>query len=206
MTLCAPPAAASIRDPTLSDDRLADVDDRAGAAPTSSKCFPVPVIAIMRDAMRVLTGTGKHLAGGAAMSRILIYSTLTTDEALAGFASRRIGWFETETADYWEHPTRTDRVWLTPSGRWVWTAADLCEYLTVDEARQKLTEWGHGDAVAEHIDQPQPGRGRPEIGPEVKTRLRESVVDALDAMAAAQGISRAEQMRQIITDGVRAPS
>lgn len=141
------------------------------------------------------------------MSRIPIYSTLNIEETLAAFPSRRIGWFETETVvDYWEHPTRTDRVWLTPSGCWVWTATDLCEYLTADEARQKLTEWGHGDAVAEHIDRPQAGRGRPEIGPEVKTRLPLSVIAAVDAMAEARGISRAEQMRQLITDGVWAPA
>lgn len=135
------------------------------------------------------------------MSRITIYNRPPEDPFAEDYIKTPVGSFRTETAEYWEDPDSTSRVWLTKSGRWVWTATDRTEYLTPEEARGNLTRWGFGAEATERIEH-RDGPGRPEIGPEIKTRLPVEAIEQLDAMAATNGVSRAEQMRQIILDGI----
>lgn len=42
--------------------------------------------------------------------------------------------------------------------------------------------------------------GRPEIGPMVNVRMPQSLIDRLDAAAAARGLSRAELVRQVLSE------
>ena len=136
-------------------------------------------------------------------SRIAIWRSPDEYAALHdGAQPTRVGWFDTGTADHWEHPTTTSRCWLTPSGRWVYTAAHrLAEYLTDDEARAWLISNGHAQVAADRIDNP-PGPGRPTIGPVVKTRVPEQVLAGLDAMARAAGVARADLVRTLLIDAV----
>lgn len=117
---------------------------------------------------------------------------------------RWAGWFNTETAIHWaaRDANNTERVWLTPSGRWVLTTRTWDSYITVDEARWWLAGEGHIDAIREHIAVERDGRGRPEIGPEVKFRIPKHVRDSVDALAAANGVTRADQLRVIVMDTV----
>lgn len=46
------------------------------------------------------------------------------------------------------------------------------------------------------------GKGRPVIGPEVKTRLRPDTLAKLDDEAARQGVKRAELIRALIERGL----
>jgi hypothetical protein len=139
------------------------------------------------------------------MSRIRVYAARTDLDALTGSPVRPLGSFETHAAEWWEGDRQggaVPRVWFTPSGQWAYTCGDIAEWLTADVARETLTRWGYGAEAAERIEREHAGRGRPEIGPEVKTRLPESAIAALDEMAGANGISRAEQMRRLILDNL----
>lgn len=117
---------------------------------------------------------------------------------------RWAGSFNTETAMFWESAgDNTDRVWLTPSGQWVVTSTLYGDaFVGTDWARRWLAANGHADVVTEHIDVEHDGRGRPEIGPEIKFRVPEQVRDAIDRLAAANGRTRAEQLRAIVLDTV----
>lgn len=135
------------------------------------------------------------------MSIIKLHSRLRTDVDL--LALNNIPWagsFNTDTATWWGSDSSTTRVWLTPSGRWVLTSTDWDCYITEDEARGFLDENGHRDAVLAHIDVPRATRGRPEVGPEVKVRLPESTIAAVDSMATTNGLTRAGQLRSMIMD------
>jgi hypothetical protein len=136
-------------------------------------------------------------------SRIIIWAAPDEYAALHdGAQPVRAGWFDTGTADYWEHPATTSRVWLTPSGRWVYTASHRrAEYLTDDEARAWLVGNGHPQVATDRIDNP-PGPGRPVIGPEVKARIPKQVLAGLNAMAQATGVARADLIRTLLTDAV----
>lgn len=45
--------------------------------------------------------------------------------------------------------------------------------------------------------------GRPVVGEKVETRLPDDVRELLEERAAAEGLSRAEMMRRLITDGLQ---
>lgn len=47
-----------------------------------------------------------------------------------------------------------------------------------------------------------PGRGRPTVGPKVETRLSPEAIAAVDERAQKAGISRAELLRSLITEGL----
>jgi hypothetical protein len=99
------------------------------------------------------------------------------------------------------------------------TAADVAREIADNrradlEANQETGEWRvlvwerdtEGDA--DHIpatvhfalteDDYRRGRGRPAIGPEVKTRLADHEVAQVDAIAASTGLSRAQVIRQAV--------
>lgn len=44
------------------------------------------------------------------------------------------------------------------------------------------------------------GRGRPAIGPQTQIRFPPAMTEALDAIAEAEGISRAELVRRIVAE------
>jgi hypothetical protein len=123
---------------------------------------------------------------------------------LDAFRENWAGVFETDTAQHWQASDgTTDRVWLTPSGRWVLTSGLHGDcYITADWARAWLVRHGYPEVVAERIDVTHDGRGRPEIGPEVKFRLPEQYREALDRLATRNGLTRAEQLRAIVLDTV----
>jgi hypothetical protein len=118
-------------------------------------------------------------------------------------ANRWAGSFNTQKAEWWAAADgSTDRVWRTPSGRWVFTSKPRDCYLTVTEARAWLAANGHSDVIVQHIDREQDAPGRPEIGPEIKFRVPAEVRDAIEEMAKRNGISRADQLRMIVMDVV----
>lgn len=45
--------------------------------------------------------------------------------------------------------------------------------------------------------------GRPVVGEKVETRLPDDVREAVEALAEVEGISRAQMLRRLITDGLR---
>ena len=94
------------------------------------------------------------------------------------------------------------RIWLTPSGRWALTTRDWDCYLTTNQARHWLIHNGYHDVVRDHIDRPRDREGRPEIGPEVKTRLPETTIAAVDRLAQINGLSRAAQLRALVMDAI----
>lgn len=141
------------------------------------------------------------------MSRSAIYRYPSDEEILANLPvwPTPVGILDTDTAQYWAvgvTDTGECRVWLTRAGRWVYTATKRTEAITADQAREMLAGAGYHDAVRDHIDKPRSGPGRPEIGPEVKVRLPESAVIQLDALAQANGTSRAEELRTLILDAL----
>ena len=119
-------------------------------------------------------------------------------------ADRRwVGSLDTDLAKYWAaEGDATSRLWLTPSGQWAYTSGPDQHYVTVEWARAWLTRNRYPEVIAEHIDVEHDGRGRPEIGPEVKFRLPAQYRDALDRLAARNGLTRAEQLRAIVLDTV----
>ena len=114
------------------------------------------------------------------------------------------GRFSTEGSQYWESTERDDtvRVWLLPSGRWAKTAYGWNCYITDDEARVWLSKHEYRDAVREHIDREHDGPGRPGIGPEVKFRVPLAVRDEVDRLARVNGVTRADELRAIVTDAI----
>jgi len=128
-------------------------------------------------------------------------STVSEEEIYE--ANRTAGSFNTETAEWWAATDgTTDRVWRTPSGRWVYTSKHRDCYLTIAQAREWLAAHGHSDVIVKYIDREQDGPGRPEIGPEIKFRVPEQVRDAIDQMARENGVTRADQLRMIVMDVV----
>jgi hypothetical protein len=113
------------------------------------------------------------------------------------------GVLDTDTAEMWDNATGDgERLWRTPAGQWVITR-DVHRgdhYVSVAAARAWLVRNRLRDVVATHIDRDE--AGRPEVGPEVKTRLPEDVVAAVDDLAAANGWSRAAALRVLVTDGL----
>lgn len=83
-------------------------------------------------------------------------------------------------------------------------------HLSVDVALAELTRrgWLHDepadngyDALEVSISRIPPGR--PEIGRQVKVRLPESVIEAVDALAEADGVTRSAWIRECVTAAVQ---
>lgn len=145
---------------------------------------------------------------------------LTWDEYITNQEVGYAGSFQTDTSDYWDvtvtdqliRPGAPDmpgtswqaRVWLTRSGRWIYTVKGDARVLTLQQARAILIASDRAGVVREHIDRVRNREGRPEIGPEVKTRLPLSAIAAVDRLADANGVSRAAQLRALVLDALPA--
>ncbi|MCX4966983.1 ribbon-helix-helix protein, CopG family [Streptomyces sp. NBC_00654] len=115
-------------------------------------------------------------------------------------------------SDEFEHQS----LYRTKRGRWVrctWSQRQGVEprYTFVSEAAAK--EWlqrnEHDDIVktwfgpVEEEFGPTSVGGRPAVGTKVETRLPDDVLAALDARAAAEGTSRAQMIRSLVTAGLQ---
>lgn len=101
-------------------------------------------------------------------------------------------------------------LYRTAMGRWVlntwsqWVGVpQTYEYVDDQRARDWLLINDHDDAVTKWFGFPEPerGPGRPEKGPAVSVRLDDQLAP-VDTYAAAEGISRAEAVRQLVALGL----
>lgn len=112
----------------------------------------------------------------------------------------------------WEH----EILYRTARGRWVlhhWSqrqgSEPTYEFVSDDVAKRWLlmNENEGSDAAVERyfgeLDE-ETGPGRPAIGPLVGTRFPSDVLAALDERAERDGVSRAELVRRLVTDGLAA--
>jgi hypothetical protein len=107
------------------------------------------------------------------------------------------------TGSQWEH----EELYRTAQGRWVlgrysnWQGTlPSHEYVTDDVARQWLMRNDEDGAVKQWFGEieEERGPGRPEIGPAVNMRFPQAQLDAIDARAKTEGVSRAEMIRRLI--------
>lgn len=107
------------------------------------------------------------------------------------------------TRDEFDH----QRLYRTAQGRWVlhgWSQrqgrADTFEFISDEYARDWLIV-NNDEAVLTRFfpDVPEErGPGRPAIGPAVTIRFPPTVLEAVDAAAAAVGMNRSEYMRHLV--------
>lgn len=111
------------------------------------------------------------------------------------------------TSDQFAHQV----LYRTKGGRWVlcnwsqWESVDEThEFVTDDQAREWLLIAENDAAVERYFGaiEDERGPGRPAIGPAVNIRFDGAVVARLDARAAAEGISRADLVRQLVDAGL----
>lgn len=107
------------------------------------------------------------------------------------------------TGGQWDH----EEIYRTVGGRWVlrfWSqmqgTPERYSFMTDQEAETWLLANEHDDAVERFFGaiEEERGPGRPEIGPEVYTRLPESMIEQLDAAAKIAEVSRAEIIRRLL--------
>lgn len=158
------------------------------------------------------------------MARINIYGTdYTTGE------TARLGWFDPATAEEFREGTRWDGhnhirvcsggqvgfevLYRTKRGRWVlnrdfrneFNGGDTYRFLSDDEARDWLIRSEINDAAVERFFgelEPERGPGRPPVGTQVKVRVPDETLAALDARAEADGITRAALIRRLVEAGL----
>jgi hypothetical protein len=143
------------------------------------------------------------------------------------YTPRVVGWFDVDRAELIKEDTRWDGnnmvslatgeryghqcLYRTAGGRWVlnnWSqrqgSASTYEFVDNDAARAWLITNNRDEDVAKYFGEleEERGPGRPEIGPEVKTRLPADIIAALDVMAAAKGVTRAELLRDIVSNAL----
>lgn len=128
-------------------------------------------------------------------------------------AARRVGTDMDRNGNGSEGNGRGQAIWRTKSGRWVlqhWTNWDYqrgrFEYIDADQAREWLLRNGDDEAVAEFfgplaVEDRRPGR--PEIGGAVHVRLGGQLA-AVDAYAANHGVTRAQAVRRLVEDTLKA--
>lgn len=133
------------------------------------------------------------------------------------------GWFDDSKAERFEEATRWDgnnhisiatgsqwdheQLYRTVGGRWVlhrWSQwqgrPETYRFLTDKEAETWLLANEEDEAVERFfgVIEDERGPGRPEIGPEVYTRLPQEVIEQLDAAAKVADVSRAEIIRRLL--------
>lgn len=132
------------------------------------------------------------------------------------------GWFDADAATSWPEATRFDgrnyvsratgtewdheTLYRTSRGRWVvnwfsqWQGTPE-RWRFVDEATAFawLAENNHDDVAEQFGAEDERGPGRPEVGPQIKTRLPGDVLARVDAAAAAAGgLSRSAWIRRAV--------
>jgi hypothetical protein len=153
------------------------------------------------------------------MARVNVYETFSDgnerdDRTLAG-------WFETSAAQSWSDVDyngngsrgigRGQAVWRTKGGRWVlqeWTnwegEIEHNRFISPEQAREWLLANNADDAVEQHFGpvEDERGPGRPEVGKPVQIRFPDDMLAGIDAYASEQGVSRAEAVRQIVSEAL----
>lgn len=135
-----------------------------------------------------------------------------------------IGWYDWDRADRYEADARWDghnhidintgsqwdhQILLrTAQGRWVlhtWSQRqgrdDTNEFVDEEAARTWLIANGQDGVVQEWFGaavEPERGPGRPEVGPAFSLRFPPALLARVDAVAAAEGTSRAAKIRQLV--------
>jgi hypothetical protein len=101
--------------------------------------------------------------------------------------------------------TAGDRLVLSRWSRWQGEKTTY-RYISADEARDWLIANGYDEAVERIFGEPvEPERapaGRPEIGPQIVTRIPRDMLEQIDAVAKGRNQTRAETMRQLVEDGL----
>jgi hypothetical protein len=137
------------------------------------------------------------------------------------------GWFDTDKSERIEELKRWDgnnlislhtndqfthqALHRTAGGRWVlnrWSqwqgSPDTYEFITDEQAREWLLINEDDEIIEKYLGEVEEerGPGRPEIGPAVNMRFPQDMLDRIDAAAKADGISRAEKIRRLVSAGI----
>ena len=121
-------------------------------------------------------------------------------------AGRRRGWYDEAKAQTWDVGGRV--LALTAASEWMVrdTDSDEAAPVTPDEARALLAAAGQSTTPVDQWSPPEPRRigrlGRPAVGAKVEVRLPDDLLAAVDAIAAADGTSRADVIRAAVLDRV----
>lgn len=139
---------------------------------------------------------------------------------------RNAGYFSEESATYWHgdkdcrvdvntrDQNRGQGMYLTAGGRWVlrsWTnwqgETDTYTYTTDADARDWLAYNGYDNAATKYFGAiaEERGPGRPEVGNVINVRLGD-LLDAVDAYATGNGVTRAEAVRRLIATALKIPA
>lgn len=138
----------------------------------------------------------------------------------------QIGWFDPDASQRYDDGIRLngflnrvgccsgsefvdEYLYRTPGGRWVlntdsartYGGGDRYEFVPDDAARDWLVRSEVNDAaLAEHFpDTPtEAGPGRPGIGPAIKIRMTQDILDRLEVRADALGTTRSALIRQAV--------
>ena len=112
------------------------------------------------------------------------------------------------TGSQWNH----EALYRTAGGRWVLNAwsqyqGTLESYTYVSD--RKAETWlllnEHDEAVERYFGEvaEERGPGRPEVGPAIQVRLPGDLLARLDTRAEAEGVSRAEMVRQLLETALK---
>lgn len=138
-----------------------------------------------------------------------------------------IGWFDDSKAECFGEATRWDgsnhisiatgsqwdheALYRTVGGRWVlhrWSQwqgrPETYQFITDQEAHTWLLVNQEDEVVERFFGkiEDERGPGRPEIGPEVYTRLPADMIEQLDAAAKLADVSRAEIIRRVLDEAL----
>lgn len=156
-----------------------------------------------------------------------VYSYPAADDYPYDSRPTLAGWYDTDRAMEYTEGTRWDgsnhvslatgrqteheRLHRTAGGRWVrhsWSqwqgSEERHEYITEADAREWLIRCEYpSDAIEEATGLPMPPElGRPAVGPQIKVRLPQDVIERVDELAVAAGQSRSEWVRHLVTVAV----
>ena len=115
---------------------------------------------------------------------------------------RARSWYDEAKAQTWDVGGRL--LALTAASEWMVrdTDSDEAAPVTPDEARALLAAAGQPTTPVDQWSPPEPRRagrlGRPPVGAKVEVRLPDDLLAAVDAIAAADGTSRADVIRAAV--------
>lgn len=161
------------------------------------------------------------------MNRVKVTGILEIDddgEPVTGV----VGWFDRDKATSWNEETYWDgnnhvskatwnqwdheTLYRTAQGRWVlnwWSqyqgTQESVTYASDDKARQWLLANDYDDAVEQYFGpmEPERGPGRPVVGGRVEARLGD-LLPQVDEWATQHGVTRAEAIRLLVADSLKA--